>query len=265
MIAERPSARAFVSPAWGSSEQASPSERLVVHAVAVDVSEQGMKLQFVGAPLRAVLEASDPLVQIEVVFTHPDLRSIGPAAGHAQWRLAGGDGDTWGLGVRFDAAFKPHEMSRILRVGRTDSYKESWAPGTLPVLVFGLASALLGIGWYRSHSAAAAERGLLERRISIAEDALSVLKGAEERCFADLNARPRPEAVAPPKATAEPSAPAVENAPAALETAKPDQAPALDLQSALPAPSEPHAGLPPIADATDARSTSSGADAAVED
>jgi hypothetical protein len=220
MSAERPSARAAISPAQLSPDQAPPSEPLVMHALVVDVSEQGMKLEMAGAPLRALLAASDPLVRLEVVFTHPDLRSIGRKSGHAQWRRAGGDRDTLGLGARFDTVFKPYEMNRILQVGRIGSSEESGRTGAVPVLlVFGLALALVGIGWYRSHSADAAERDRLEQRVSRAEDDLSDIKGAAERCRAELNARPDTVAVAAPKsATAVPDNASAELAPAAAAT-----------------------------------------------
>jgi hypothetical protein len=85
------------------------------------------------------------------------------------------------------------------------------------VLVFGLVLALLSVGWYRSHSAGAAERDRLEQQLSRAEDDLSDLKGAEEHCRAELNVRPTTVAVAAPKAVADPPARSTERAPAAAE------------------------------------------------
>jgi hypothetical protein len=132
----------------------------------------------------------------------------------------------------------------------------------LPVLlVSGLALALLGTGWYRSHSADAAEREGLERQLSSAEDSLSDLKGVEERCRAELSARPKAVAAAAPKAAPEPPAPPTEHAPGALEpTTK--EARALDVKNAAAAPDEPSAGVAPAADA---RATRSAADGAAED
>jgi hypothetical protein len=116
-------------------------------------------------------------------------------------------------------------MSRILRVGRIGGSEETERTGTLPlVLVFGLGLALLGIGWYRSHSADAAERDRLEERLSRAEDDLSDLKGAAERCRAELSVRPTTVPVAAPRVAAE-LPHATGHAPAAPEPT--NQAPAL--------------------------------------
>jgi hypothetical protein len=238
-----------------------------MHALAVDVSEHGMKLEIAGAPLRPLLDASDPLVQLELVFTHPDLRSMGSKFGHVQWRRAAGDRDIVGLGARFDTVFQPHEMSRMLRVGRIGGSEEPGRAGVLPLLlVFGLALALLLVGasWHRSHSADAAERDRLERRLSSAEDDLSDVRGAEERCRADLSARAAAAAVASPMAAAPLSAlaPATATGHASAAAGPTNPWPAPDLKDAAAVPDEPSRALAPAADARNPRAAG---DAAVED
>jgi hypothetical protein len=248
--AERSPAGASTPPGRGLSDHAPPNEPVVVHAFAVDISERGMKVEIAAAPLRSFLEASDPLVQVVVTFTHPDLRSLGPRPGHVQWRRAGGERNTWELGARFDTVIEPDEMNRIIRVGRVGRPEESRRSNAVPIpllLVSGLALALVGIGWYRSQSADAAERERLEQRLSHAEDELSDLKAADERCRTELNARVTLVAVAAPKA--EPPAPA--HAPAAPQPAS--RAPSLDLKGAAPASDEPSAGLAAASDAKPAR------------
>jgi hypothetical protein len=272
MAAERPSGRtsaersstgAVTSPVRGTSEQALPNEPVVVHAFAVDVSERGIKLEIAAAALRSFLEASDPLVQVVVAFTHPDLRSLGPKPGHVQWRHIGRDRNTWEVGARFDTVIEPDEMSRIVRAGRVGGSEESERASALPLpllLVSGLALALLGIGWYRSHSAGEAEREQLEQRLSQAEEELTDLKGAEERCRVELATRRTVVAVAAPLAVSDPPAPATKRAPPAQEPT--NQAPSLDLKGATTAPDEPSAGL---AAASNAKPPRVAADAAAEE
>jgi hypothetical protein len=258
MVAERPSMGMAATPSRRPSELS--NEPLVVHALAVDVSEQGMRLEIAGAPLRALLETSDPLVKLEVAFTHPELRSIGTRLGHAQWRRAG-ERSTWGLGARFDVVFKPHEMSRILRIGRIGNSEDPERSGTLPLLlIFGFVLALVSIGWFRTHSADAAERDRLQQRLSSVDDDLVELKGAEERCRAELNARPTAAASAGTKAAPAPTPlPAAQAQLAATEP--PSQPPALEGKGAASAAEEPSAGVAPPTAARPAHQ----ADAAIDE
>jgi hypothetical protein len=147
-------------------------------ALAVDVSERGMKLEVAGVSLKALLDSSDLLVRLEVTLAHPQLAHVGPLTGHVQWRGPGTDRNSWTLGARFDAPFHAHVLSQILRFGATTAKGTS----ALPALGLGVVALLVAIGWYRAQTAAAVESENAARRLSSAEDDLAEVKSELERC-----------------------------------------------------------------------------------
>jgi hypothetical protein len=194
-------------------------EPVVTQAMALDVSERGLLLEIAGASIQTVLDASDPLVGVEFAFMHPDLRYLGPRAGHVQWRRAGPDRNTWALGARLDVPLTPDDISRIVRCSTN---RPKSRPGV--AVLFG-ATALLGVlGWYRSHATDVAERDGTMRRLSMTEDDLIQVKQELERCRASQDTlRSAPPLHSPPstspgeKSKADPSVSDAAQTPAATD------------------------------------------------
>jgi len=181
-----PSMRAAREISQASMRAARPGH--IFDALAVDVSERGMKLEVVGASLKALLDSSDSLVRLEVTLAHAQLGPVAPLTGHVQWRGPGGDRNSWTLGARFDAPIPAHVLSHILRHGAPTAKGTS----ALPALGLGVVAVLVAIGWYRSRAEAALESENTARRLSSTEDDLAEVKSELERC------RSRP--MAPPVA-----------------------------------------------------------------
>jgi hypothetical protein len=173
-------------------------EPVVTQAMALDVSERGLLLEIAGGSIQAVLDASDPLVGLEFVFMHDDLRYIGPRAGHVQWRRAGPDRNTWALGARLDVPLTADEISRIVRCSTN---RPKSRPGV--VVLFGATVLLGALGWYRSHATDVAERDATMRRLSTTEDELTQLRREMDLCRASLDTlRSAPALRSPPRASA---------------------------------------------------------------
>jgi hypothetical protein len=218
-------------------------------AMAVDVSERGMKLEVVGASLKALLDSSDSLVRLEVTLAHAQLGPVAPFAGHVQWRGPGGDRNSWTLGARFDAPIPAHVLSQILRHGAPIAKGTS----ALPALGLGVVAILVAIGWYRSRTEAAVESENAARRLSSTEDDLAEVKSELERC------RSRP--MAPPVAAVAPfAAPAPTGA-----VPRPDVAPLGRADAGSLMPATIGASIQGVPDAWTTATDSRNADADKED
>jgi len=171
-----PSTRVAREGSQPSMRAARPAH--LFEALAVDVSERGMKLEVAGASLKALLDSSDSLVRLEVTLAHAQLGPVAPFAGHVQWRGPGAGRNSWTLGARFDAPIPAHVLSQILRHGAPAPKGTS----ALPALVLGGVAILVAIGWYRSRSEAAVESENTARRLSSTEDDLAEVKSELERC-----------------------------------------------------------------------------------
>jgi len=169
-----------------SSTAARSTESVLLFALALDVSERGMKIEVAGLSTKFFRDASDPLVRLEVAFTHPRLGHIGTRGGYVRWRRTGKDPHTLALGAWFDGSFTAAELSRIVECGTElpVGKKHPWA-----TVALGIATTLLGVGWYRSHADDVRRDGGNMHRLVDTENALADTQANLERCYAVQAAR----------------------------------------------------------------------------
>lgn len=87
------------------------------HALALDVSAEGLLVEVSGVATRRFIEDSEMLPKIEVAFCTPELATHGSVSAHVRWSRPSGQG-LWRLGLKLDARLTPLALQHLIDVGQ---------------------------------------------------------------------------------------------------------------------------------------------------
>jgi hypothetical protein len=166
-------------------------EELPLHALAVDVSPNGIQIEVSGSAGRRFREDDEMQPRLEVRFLNEELREHSPRPGRVRWSHQDGR-QALRLGLQFEIPLGPDALQAVLWAGQSHPPQRRW----LRDCIVGLVSvAVASVAWhqaYRSESTAR-ERALADSVASdnAAEQARSeALACATERAAERTERRP---------------------------------------------------------------------------